>query len=97
MIQLECVRFENKLKAVRAKGIGAARKSSPRKKSKPDWLKAHGRISLVCGVLQKTNRDLNSRFWKKEWIPTRADLRELQEDCTAIAQSATKIRAWLRR
>ena len=96
-IERECDLISQKLKSIQPQEQGTPNRPPQTAKSKaiPDWLKAYERISQVQGVLQKTNRDLNSEFWKPEWIPTEAQLGEVTADVSAMAQAATDIRAWL--
>ena len=97
-IERECDLISQKLKSIQPQEQGTPNRSTQTAKSQatPDWLKAYERISQVHGVLQKTNRDLNSEFWKSEWLPTGAQLSGVTADVNAMAQAATDIRAWLR-
>ena len=97
-IEHECDLISQKLKSIQPQEQGTPNRPPQTAKSKaiPDWLKAYERISQVHGVLQKTNRDLNSEFWKSEWVPTEAQSSGVTADVSAVAQAATDIRAWLR-
>ena len=93
----ECDLISQKLRSIQPNEKGAPRTSPKTEKSRsvPEWSKARERISQVYGVLQKTNRDLHSEFWKPEWMPTEAQLSAVTADVEAIAQAASDIRAWL--
>ena len=97
-IQHECNLISKKLRSIQPREIGIPNRSPNAAKSKamPDWGKAYERISQVHGVLQKTNRDLSSEFWKPEWVPTESQLSSVTADVKSIAQAAADIWAWLR-
>ena len=99
LIQQECVLIEQKLRSTQSKGTDVfhPRAQTSTAKPAPDWSKAHARISLVYGVLQKTYRDISSKFWKPEWTPTEVELGGVITDVHAMFQAAANIDAWLHR
>jgi hypothetical protein len=96
-IQHECDLIGKKLHFVQQEEPGTPLYLPPASKlsSAPNWQVAYRRISLVYGVLQKTNRDLNSEFWKPEWVPTAAQLNGVVADVRGMALAAASINSWL--
>ena len=87
-IVTECDTFLRRILMFAPVGTGKPREASVVQDRLLPWSKAHMKLSQVLGVLRKTNRDLNSGHWKKEWIPTQADHEIVVGDVRAMRGSA---------
>jgi hypothetical protein len=72
-------------------GDGKPRPNKPAQKRTVEWTKAAMKFSQALGVLQKTNRDMKSKHWKSDWIPTVADFNIVQSDVKAMGDAARGI------
>jgi hypothetical protein len=90
----ECEALLKRVLTFTPKGAGKARKAGVIQDRVLPWSKAPMKLAQVLGVLRKTNRDLNSLHWKKEWIPAQADQDIVIGDERALRDSAQVIAKW---
>ena len=90
-IQAECEQLLIAIGAFTPHGLGRSRKAKEPSDRAVDWSQAGVRFSQVLGVLRKTNRDLTSKHWKPEWIPTEADFEIVRSDVQEMKQAANRI------
>lgn len=84
----ECDVLSEVLKKCTPAGQGKLRIAKSLSASAVKWSEAKTKFAQVLGVLQKTNRDLKSKHWRPEWIPTLADHQVITSDVEAMKYAA---------
>lgn len=87
----ECDLFLAKLRSFVPCGAGKAPAVTSYSPIALKWVNAWAKLRAVLGVLEKCNRDLNSPYWRREWIPTHDDLIRVTEIAEVMKSSAREI------
>lgn len=89
----QCDKLLNTLTRFTPNGKGMQRKRGPQRNRTVYWSLAVTKLSQVLGVLKKTNRDLHSPHWKREWVPTTADHEIVISDVKTMLRAAQTLSA----